>query len=112
MSEFQVTILPSPDDHELGSSKLKISNIVNYGWDHRYHAGQLVAVHKAGTFFAYGILTPGQSAIDVMHRLHVHKTRLYDWVISRSIIGFLLKRHLKPSLTQIRLLFPFDSFPD
>lgn len=56
---IKVTILPSPGDHELGSSKLKITNIVNYGWEHRYHAGQLVAVHKGGVFFAYGVFAPG-----------------------------------------------------
>ena len=30
-----VTILPSPGDHEVGSSKLRITNVVNFGWEHR-----------------------------------------------------------------------------
>lgn len=57
----KVTILPSPGDHEVGSSKLKITNIVNYGWEHKFHPGQLVAVHKAGVYFAYGVATPGKN---------------------------------------------------
>ena len=50
----QVRILPSPGDHEVGSSKLKISNIVDYGWEHKYYPGHLVATHNSGDYFAYG----------------------------------------------------------
>ena len=45
----------------MGSSKLQISNIVNYGWDFQYCHGQLVAVHKSGSYFAYGLVSPGKS---------------------------------------------------
>ena len=38
----------------MGSSKLKISNIVDYGWEHKYYPGHLVATHNSGDYFAYG----------------------------------------------------------
>ena len=58
---FQVVVVPSSGDHDLGSSKLQISNIVNFGWEFQYSYGQLVAVHKAGTYFAYAIVSPGKN---------------------------------------------------
>ena len=58
---FQVNIVPSSGDHEMGSSKLQTSNIVNYGWDFQYCHGQLIAVHKSGSYFAYGLVSPGKS---------------------------------------------------
>ena len=66
----KVTILPSPGDHEVGSSKLKITNIVNFGWEYKYYPGQLVTVHKNGDYFAYGIYSVGQRAgiVRVVHR--------------------------------------------
>ena len=33
--------MTSEGDHDLGSSKLKIKNIVNFGWDHKYSHGQV-----------------------------------------------------------------------
>ena len=59
--KLQVNIVPSCGDHEMGSSKLQTSNIVNYGWDFQYCHGQLVAVHKSGSYFAYGLVSPGKS---------------------------------------------------
>ena len=65
-----ITILPSPGDHDVGSSKLKITNIVNFGWEYKYYPGQLVTVHKNGDYFAYGIYSVGQHAgiVRVVHR--------------------------------------------
>ena len=62
--------MPSPGDHEVGSSKLKITNIVNFGWEYKYYPGQLVTVHKNGDYFAYGIYSVGQRAgiVRVVHR--------------------------------------------
>ena len=57
---FQVVIVPSSGDHAMGSSKLEISNIVNFGWDFQYSPGQLVALHKGGIYFAYGLVSPGK----------------------------------------------------
>lgn len=45
----------------MGSSKLQISNVVNFGWDFQYSHGQLVAVHNSGNYFAYGIVSPGKN---------------------------------------------------
>ena len=45
----------------MGSSKLQISNIVNFGWEFQYSYGQLVAVHKSGIYFAYAIVSPGKN---------------------------------------------------
>ena len=57
----EVVVIPSSGDHEMGSSKLQISNIVNFGWEFQYSYGQLVAVHKSGTYFAYAIVSPGKN---------------------------------------------------
>jgi len=56
----EVNIVTSDGDHDVGSSKLKINNIVNFGWEHKYYLGQLVAVHMSGTYIAYAITTPGK----------------------------------------------------
>ena len=58
----QVSILPSPGEHEVGSSKLKITNIVDYGWEHTYYTGQQVATHHSGDFFAYAIFSRAKQA--------------------------------------------------
>jgi len=57
----EVVVIPSSGDHDMGSSKLQISNIVNFGWEFQYSYGQLVAVHKSGTYFAYAIVSPGKN---------------------------------------------------
>jgi len=56
----EVNIVTSMGDHEVGSSKLKIKNIVNFGWEHKYYPGQLVSGHMSGTYIAYAITTPGK----------------------------------------------------
>uniref|UniRef100_A0A1B6MJB4 Uncharacterized protein n=1 Tax=Graphocephala atropunctata TaxID=36148 RepID=A0A1B6MJB4_9HEMI len=50
-----VLVTPSPGNHESGSSKVKLHNIVDYTWEERFYTGQLLAVHIGGTFIAYGI---------------------------------------------------------
>ena len=52
--------MTSEGDHDVGSSMLKIKNIVNFGWEHKYYPGQLVAAHMSGTYIAYAITTPGK----------------------------------------------------
>ena len=56
----EVNIVTSEGDHDVGSSMLKIKNIVNFGWEHKYYPGQLVAAHMSGTYIAYAITTPGK----------------------------------------------------
>jgi len=58
VSGSEVTMVTSGGDHDLGSSKLKIKNIVNFSWDHRWQHGQVVAAHLTGTYIAYAITTP------------------------------------------------------
>ena len=36
-----MTIISSEGDHEMGSSKLKIKNIVNFSWEHKYSHGEV-----------------------------------------------------------------------
>jgi hypothetical protein len=50
----------STGDHDVGSSKLTIRNLVNFGWEHVYVPGQLVAADITGEYLAYGIVTPGK----------------------------------------------------
>ena len=57
VSGKEVTIVTSDADHALGSAKLQIKNIVNYGWEHKYYPGQLVAHDKANKYLAYSIKT-------------------------------------------------------
>ena len=63
-----VTLVPfSKGDHELGSSKLKLDNVVNYAWTRGYFEGQLVAT--LNDLIAYAIVTPGkrEGAVRVLH---------------------------------------------
>jgi len=66
----EVNISTSDGNHDVGSSKLKIKNIVNFGWEHRYYLGQLVSAHISGTYIAYAITTPGknQGVIRIVNR--------------------------------------------
>ncbi|XP_046677270.1 enhancer of mRNA-decapping protein 4-like, partial [Homalodisca vitripennis] len=51
----EVSVTPSAGNHESGSSKVKVHNIVDYTWEERFHTGQLLAVHMGGVLIAYGI---------------------------------------------------------
>lgn len=50
-----MTIIASPGDHDHGSSKVKLKNIVDFTWDHHLYTGQLLAVHVSGKYLAYGL---------------------------------------------------------
>lgn len=50
-----VGIVPSSGDHVSGSSKVKLSNIVDYSWEEKFYPGQLLAVHMSGNYIAYSI---------------------------------------------------------
>ena len=67
----EVNIVTSQGDHDVGSSKLQIKNIVNFGWEHKYYPGQLVAAHMSGTYIAYAITTPGKGCgvVRVVNRI-------------------------------------------
>jgi enhancer of mRNA-decapping protein 4 len=51
----KVTIIPSSGQHETGSSKVKLKNVVDFSWEWRFYTGQLLAVHVGGKYIAYGI---------------------------------------------------------
>lgn len=50
-----VTVIPSRGDHAIGSSKVKMTNVVDYTWEQRFYTGQILAVHISGKYIAYGI---------------------------------------------------------
>ena len=66
----EVTIVTSDADHALGSAKLQIKNIVNYGWEHKYYPGQVVAHDKTGQYVAYAITTAtkGSGVVRIINR--------------------------------------------
>jgi len=57
VSGKDITVVSSDADHDVGSAKLHIKNIVNYTWEHKYHPGQVVAHDKSGKYVAYSITT-------------------------------------------------------
>ncbi|XP_075211896.1 enhancer of mRNA-decapping protein 4 homolog Ge-1 isoform X2 [Lycorma delicatula] len=59
--DTDVTIIPSAGDHSTGSSKVKLQNVVDYTWEERFYTGQLLAVHMAGKYLAYGIKAAGKT---------------------------------------------------
>lgn len=50
-----VTIIPSSGKHTVGSSKVKLKNLVDYSWEHKFYPGQILAIHISGKYVAYGI---------------------------------------------------------
>lgn len=51
----QVTIIPSSGKHSMGSSKVKLKNLVDYSWEYKFYDGQILAIHISGTYIAYGL---------------------------------------------------------
>ncbi|XP_033219302.1 enhancer of mRNA-decapping protein 4 isoform X2 [Belonocnema kinseyi] len=72
---IDVTVIPSQGGHNHGSSKVKLKNIVDFSWEHRYYTGHLLAVHMSGKYLAYGIKAGNGSGVvrvvnkDMEHRL-------------------------------------------
>ena len=50
-----VSVTTSSGNHEKGSSKVKLKNIVDFSWEVRFYTGQLIAVNPSGKYVAYGI---------------------------------------------------------
>ena len=73
-----VTLIPSEEDADPSASKVSIRNIVNFGWEHGFYPGQVVASSPGGKFMAYGIVTPGKSegVVRVVHRNTEERTLL------------------------------------
>lgn len=51
----EVTVNCSAGTHNHGSSKVKLTNVVDYNWELRFYVGQLLAIHLNGQVIAYGI---------------------------------------------------------
>lgn len=50
-----VTIHCYSGGHNNGSSKVKLTNVVDYQWEAKYYKGHLIAIHMEGQVIAYGI---------------------------------------------------------
>ncbi len=79
----EVNVVPhSSGDHDRGSSKLKLKNLVNFGWQHSYHHGQLLTTPPPASpmaqLLAYAIVTPGkrEGVVRVAHRKTGERTLL------------------------------------
>jgi enhancer of mRNA-decapping protein 4 len=51
----QVKIVPSSGKHSMGSSKVKLKNVVDYSWEYKFYDGQILAIHISGAYIAYGL---------------------------------------------------------
>ncbi|XP_011874946.1 PREDICTED: enhancer of mRNA-decapping protein 4 [Vollenhovia emeryi] len=72
-----VVIVPSPGDHDHGSSKVKLKNIVDFTWDHHLYTGQLLAVHVSGKYLAYGLkVGTGGGVVRVVFKELEHRALL------------------------------------
>jgi hypothetical protein len=78
-----VEILPSKNSLQSrnASNKIKVSKIVNYEWDQWFNNGQLISVHKSGTFFAYSIQANSTGKVRVFHK------KLSEKILLKSFTG-------------------------
>ncbi|XP_053604958.1 enhancer of mRNA-decapping protein 4-like [Plodia interpunctella] len=59
-----VVVTTNAGNHNHGSSKVKLRNLVDYNWEPKFYHGQLLAIHISGKYMAYSIkatnpLNPG-----------------------------------------------------
>ncbi|KAL0894386.1 hypothetical protein ABMA27_013009 [Loxostege sticticalis] len=54
----QVVVTTNAGNHNHGSSKVKLKNLVDYNWEPKFYPGQLLAIHLSGKFLAYSIKAP------------------------------------------------------
>lgn len=50
-----VMVNTNAGNHDHGSSKVKLKNLVDYNWEPKFYAGQLLAIHTSGKYLAYSI---------------------------------------------------------
>ncbi|KAJ8729730.1 hypothetical protein PYW08_001311 [Mythimna loreyi] len=53
-----VMVNTNAGNHDHGSSKVKLKNLVDYNWEPKFYAGQLLAIHISGKYLAYSIKAP------------------------------------------------------
>lgn len=51
----QVVVTTNAGNHNHGSSKVKLKNLVDYNWEPKFYPGQLLAIHLSGKYLAYSI---------------------------------------------------------
>lgn len=50
-----VVVTMNAGNHDHGSSKVKLTNLVDYNWEPKFYHGQLLAIHLSGNYLAYCI---------------------------------------------------------
>lgn len=50
-----VLVNTNAGNHDHGSSKVKLKNLVDYNWEPKFYSGQLLAIHTSGKYLAYCI---------------------------------------------------------
>uniref|UniRef100_A0A2H1VPN5 SFRICE_027362 n=1 Tax=Spodoptera frugiperda TaxID=7108 RepID=A0A2H1VPN5_SPOFR len=53
-----VLVNTNAGNHDHGSSKVKLKNLVDYNWEPKFYSGQLLAIHTSGKYLAYCIKAP------------------------------------------------------
>ncbi|XP_045511284.1 enhancer of mRNA-decapping protein 4-like [Colias croceus] len=62
-----VVVTSNLGNHNHGSSKVKLTNLVDYNWEAKFYPGRLIDVHNSGKYLAYCIKAP--SSVDGMVRV-------------------------------------------
>lgn len=55
MYATDVVVTTNAGNHDHGSSKVKLTNLVDYNWEPKFYHGQLLAIHLSGNYLAYSI---------------------------------------------------------
>ncbi|XP_064466676.1 enhancer of mRNA-decapping protein 4-like isoform X2 [Ornithodoros turicata] len=95
----EVQVFASPLHDGASSSKMKIKNIVDYGWEHKYSVGQLICLHFEGTYVAYAIraATSPSGAVRVLN----HKTG--ERTLIKGLRGLVRDMAFARSVTRVLL---------
>lgn len=80
-SEYSVGIMSqdvrikcSAGDHDHGSSKMKLTDMVDFNFGLRLCPGHLIAIHRTGQYIAYGLKSKDQGLVRVLNTLTKEKT--------------------------------------
>ncbi|XP_050685648.1 enhancer of mRNA-decapping protein 4-like [Leptidea sinapis] len=56
-----VVVTTNPGNHNHGSSRVKLTNLVDYNWEVKFYPGRLIDVHCSGKYLAYILKAPSSS---------------------------------------------------
>lgn len=59
---------------------MKISPVVKFDWEHKYHVGRLVSIHRNSLHVAYVLRSRGGGAVRVIHRRTAERALLKNFV--------------------------------